>query len=213
MKLCIIFLSKGISPLTALLALLSMYCSLLAEAKIVAYDFAESELNVSTLRGLSSAKSSDDSQNSIGQRKGDVGNPMDKAIDLTNTLGKKERRPIDRPTQTIDSTLMYASKNLTGTLKTMITTQTNTFSATDPVAINFTIVNEGENTARILKWFIPKHSIAADVLQENAFSVKYVSSSMNSQQGSAQSISQTNGRLRLPGAYVGAHHKRLSMML
>jgi len=113
---------------------------------------------------LSSAKSSDDSQNSIGQRKGDVGNPMDKAIDLTNTLGKKERRPIDRPTQTIDSTLMYASKNLTGTLKTMITTQTNTFSATDPVAINFTIVNEGENTARILKWFIPKHSIAADVL-------------------------------------------------
>ena len=52
MKLCTIFLSKGISPLTALLALLSMYCTLLTEAEIVAYDFAESELNVVRIDSL-----------------------------------------------------------------------------------------------------------------------------------------------------------------
>mmetsp|Transcript_9474 Transcript_9474/g.13720 ORF Transcript_9474/g.13720 Transcript_9474/m.13720 type:complete len:170 (+) Transcript_9474:655-1164(+) len=125
---------------------------------------------------------------------------------VTRKLLERERKQKGR--QTNSSSVVSAQQtdtNLTGKLKVTISTLTNTFSETDPVTINFTIVNEGENTARILKWFIPKNSVTADVLQENTFSVKYTNSSMSSQQGSAQSISQTNGRL--PGAYVGAHYK------
>jgi len=46
------FLSKGISPLVAFLALLSIFSSLLAETAIAAYDFAESDLNVVKIDSL-----------------------------------------------------------------------------------------------------------------------------------------------------------------
>jgi len=195
-----------------LLLLASSFFSLLLadEVTIVAEKSIDSEpKQVSALRGSATTKNK-----SYGNAPWEIlagenakkNPPLSVRDVVTRKLLERERKQKGR--QTNSSSVVSAQQtdtNLTGKLKVTISTLTNTFSETDPVTINFTIVNEGENTARILKWFLPKHSIAADVLQENAFSVKYVSSSMNSQQGSAQSISQTNGRL--PGAYVGAHYK------
>jgi len=148
----------------------SLFSLLLAdEVTIVAEKSIDSEpKQVSALRGSPPTK-----KESYGSAQWELlpgknvkkNSPLQVSDLVTRKLLKRERKPKDL--QTNSSSVISAEQtdtNLTGKLKVIISTLTNTFSATDPVAINFTIVNEGENTARILKWFIPKNSVTADVL-------------------------------------------------